>query len=68
MKKSHSILVGLYANMASYLNETPLTFTDKTPNNLKNAKDVTPRTEPKKRRNDLCSCSSGIKFKKCCDK
>ncbi len=38
------------------------------PNDLKNAKTVPVRTEPKIGRNDQCSCGSGLKYKKCCGK
>lgn len=39
---------------------------DNTPKDLRNARRVPVTTGEKVRRNDPCTCGSGIKYKKCC--
>ncbi len=43
-------------------------FGEPIPRDIKNAKEVGVRTEPKIGRNDPCTCGSGNKYKKCCGK
>jgi uncharacterized protein YecA (UPF0149 family) len=58
-----------YSHLATSLMYQPLdSKSDKTPKNLKNAKAIEVRNEPKVHRNDKCPCGSGLKYKKCCSK
>ncbi len=56
----------LHSPLAMMSEPYVITNTDHVPNDIKNAKTVQVRTEPKIYRNDPCNCGSGIKYKKCC--